>query len=85
METRTAATIHTSEVLTFESKNTGQRYRISISLPASYDHKLETSYPVIYVIDGNLLFEIVTGIARGMQLGGLIPDCALPHQRGTWA
>jgi predicted alpha/beta superfamily hydrolase len=74
MNTRTAATIHTSEVLTIQSENTGQEYQISISLPASYDHKTDTSFPVIYLMGGNLLFEMVTGITRMMQLGGLLPE-----------
>ena len=74
MKTRTAATIHTSEALTVKSENTGQEYRISVSLPASYDHKPETTFPVIYVVDGNLVFEMVTGISRVMQMGGLLPE-----------
>ena len=77
MKTRTAATIHTSEALTVRSENTGQDYRISVSLPASYDHKPETTFPVIYVMDGNIMFEMVTGIARLMQMGGLLPEVIL--------
>lgn len=74
MSTRTQASIHTTEVLTVVSKNTGQEYRISISLPSSYHHKPITSFPTIYVVDGNLLFEMVTGIARMMQQGRVIPE-----------
>jgi predicted alpha/beta superfamily hydrolase len=74
MKTRTAVSIHTSEALTVKSKNTGQEYLISVSLPASYDHKPEATFPVVYVMDGNLLFEMVTGITRMMQLGGLLPE-----------
>lgn len=74
METRNAATIHTSEALTVRSENNGQEYRISVSLPASYDHKPETTFPVVYVMDGNVLFEMVTGIGRLMQMGGLMPE-----------
>jgi predicted alpha/beta superfamily hydrolase len=74
METRTAASIHTSEALTVKSKNTGQEYLIVVSLPASYDHKPETTFPVVYVLDGNLLTEMVTGISRLMTLGGLLPE-----------
>ena len=74
MKTRTAATIHTSESLTVKSKDTGQEYLISVSLPATYDHQPETTFPVIYVLDGNLLFEMVTGISRLMQMGRLLPE-----------
>lgn len=74
MGRRIEASMHTSDVLTVVSENTGQEYRIAISLPASYDHKPKTSYPTIYVVDGNLLFELVTGITRMMQLGGALPE-----------
>ena len=74
MITRTAASIHTSETLTVKSENTRQEYRISVGLPPSYDHKPETTFPVVYVVDGNLLFEMVIGITRVMQMGGLLPE-----------
>ena len=66
MTTRIPASIHTSDVLTVSSENTGEEYRISVSLPASYDHKPETTFPVVYVTDANILFEMVTGITRAM-------------------
>ena len=74
MENRTKASIHTTEVLTIMSKNTNQEFRISISLPSSYDHKPDTSFPALYVVDGNILFEMVTGISRMMQQGRVIPE-----------
>jgi len=74
VKTRTKASIHTTEVLTVMSKNTNQEYRISISLPSSYDHKPDVSFPAIYVVDGNLLYEMVTGISRMMQQGRVIPE-----------
>jgi predicted alpha/beta superfamily hydrolase len=45
--TRNAATIHTSDVLNVRSKNTNQEYRISVSLPASYDYEPEKIYPIV--------------------------------------
>jgi hypothetical protein len=71
---RSRASIHTSEVLTVESKNTGWEYQISIGLPASYDYKPEQTFPTIYVLDGNLLFEMVVGATRMMQLCGTLPE-----------
>ncbi|MFC1997682.1 alpha/beta hydrolase [Chloroflexota bacterium] len=77
MSSRTEATIHTSDVLEVVSKNTGDKYQVSISLPPSYDHKPAISFPVVYVMDGSLFFEIVSGTARMMQLGGLIPEVVI--------
>ena len=74
MNARTRASIHTSEVLTVVSENTGQEYQIALGLPPSYNHEPEKSFPAIYVVDGNLLFEMVTGITRMMQLGREIPE-----------
>jgi hypothetical protein len=74
MGSRTAATIHTSDSYIVKSENTGKEFQIKVGLPPSYDHNPEASFPVVYVMDGNLLFEIATGIARGMQLGNLIPE-----------
>jgi len=74
LKTRTKASIHTTEVMTVVSQNTNQEYRISISLPSSYDHKPNRFFPAIYVVDGNLLFEMVTGISRMMQQGRVIPE-----------
>ena len=74
MENRTKASIHTSEVLSIMSKHTNEEYRISVSLPSSYDHKPDISFPATYVVDGNILFEMVTGISRMMQQGRVIPE-----------
>jgi predicted alpha/beta superfamily hydrolase len=74
MNARTAAQIHTSEAWTLKSENTGQEYRISVSLPASYDHEPEKTYPTVYMVDGNVFYEMVTGAARLMAMSGLIPE-----------
>lgn len=74
MTSRPRASIHTSEVLTVDSENTGREYQISIALPASYHHKPEQAYPVVYVLDANLAFEMVTGSARMMQMCGVLPE-----------
>jgi predicted alpha/beta superfamily hydrolase len=77
MELQTAATVHSSYVFNVPSENTGGDYQISVSLPASYSHKPETTFPSIYVIDGNLHFETVTGISRMMQLNGTLPEVVI--------
>jgi len=77
MGLQAAARIHTSDVLNVSSENTGQDYQVSVSLPASYFHKPETTFPSIYVVDGNLHYEIVTGISRLMQLNGTLPEVVI--------
>lgn len=72
--TRNAATIHTSDVLMVRSKNTNQEYRISVSLPVSYDYEPEKIYPIVYLVDGNVFYEMLTGAARLMAMSGLTPE-----------
>jgi predicted alpha/beta superfamily hydrolase len=69
------ATILASEVRTMKSKHTGRKYRISISLPyASFKSDLKTwpfneplkRWPVVYLIDGNWFFGMVSAIVRNM-------------------
>lgn len=74
MTTRSRAFIHTSEVLTVESENTGRQYQIAIALPASYHYKPAVAYPVVYVLDSNVVFEAVAALARFMHLGGTFPE-----------
>jgi predicted alpha/beta superfamily hydrolase len=74
MSERIPAQIHTSEAWMIKSENTGEEYRISVSLPASYDHDPEKNYPTVYMVDGNIFYEMVTGAARLMSMSGLIPE-----------
>ena len=74
MSERIPAQIHTSEAWMIKSENTGEEYRISVSLPASYDHDPEKNYPTVYMVDGNIFYEMVTGAARLMAMSGLIPE-----------
>jgi predicted alpha/beta superfamily hydrolase len=69
------ATILASEVRMLKSKHTGQKYRISISKPyASFKSDLKTwpfneplkKWPVVYLIDGNWFFGMVTAMVRNM-------------------
>jgi predicted alpha/beta superfamily hydrolase len=51
-----------------------KEYRISVSLPASYDHAPDKTFPTVYMVDGNVFYEMVTGTARLMAMSGLIPE-----------
>jgi len=46
---------------TIESKILRQKRQIKIQLPRNYSSNAEKSYPVIYVLDGDYLFEPVAG------------------------
>ena len=77
------ATILASEVRIMKSKNTGREYRISISLPYTsfksdsttwpFNQPLER-WPVVYLIDGNWYFGMVTEIVRNMGWFGNTTD-----------
>ena len=67
------ATILASQVRILKSEHTGREYRITISLPYAYTrpwpigfqttHAL-THWPVVYVLDGNWFFGMVTDMTR---------------------
>jgi hypothetical protein len=76
--------IPNSEVRTLSSKSVGQEYRILVSLP-SYPNYAESNekYPVLYVLDPNMLFGWITDLVResaflravGYPTSGFVP----PH------
>ena len=56
------------------SKITGQDYEVRIYLPHSYPYHPDQNYPVLYVMDGNLFGEMVSGIARVMAFSRKYPE-----------
>lgn len=73
----TAASIQSSAVFSVASECTGEVYQISLGLPKSYFTDPTKIFPVVYMVDANIEFEAVVGLARLMQLGGLIPEFAV--------
>lgn len=69
-------TLPTTEQHKLVSADGGREYQIFISLPHSYGAS-QRSYPVIYVLDGNSLFPIMTEIVRLLQLFDEISDVIL--------
>jgi uncharacterized protein len=76
-------TILASEKHMMDSKHTGRKYRITISLPLSYSPPLGESWPfdnapakwpVVYVLDANWYFGMVTDIIRPMSWCGSTTD-----------
>jgi predicted alpha/beta superfamily hydrolase len=60
----------------FEIAWEGRRYEICVSLPARYVTGSQ-AYPVLYVLDGNLMFGMAADVARLMSAGRLmVPEGA---------
>ncbi|MGD0917213.1 MAG: alpha/beta hydrolase-fold protein [Thermodesulfobacteriota bacterium] len=56
-----------------ESRQNGKEYQISVSLPETYDASSDKRYSVVYVLDGNIFFELVVAIARYLGLIDTFP------------
>lgn len=76
-------TILGSELHVLGSQATGRTYRITISLPLGYSsspgddwpfHDTPAKWPVVYVLDGNWYFGMVTDIIRPMAWCGSTSD-----------
>jgi predicted alpha/beta superfamily hydrolase len=76
-------TILGSEMRMMDSKHTGRAYRITISLPLGYSASPDESWPfndtpdrwsVVYVLDGNKYFGMVTDMIRPMSWCGSTTD-----------
>ena len=77
------ATVLASEMRMMDSQHTGRTYRITISLPLGYSsspsegwpfHNTPAKWPVVYVLDGNWYFGMVTDIIRPMAWCGSTTD-----------
>ena len=78
-----------TEVHLLDSKENGQRYAISIALPASYFDEPEQDYPTVYLLDADLFFGMVTETARIMHLCGSFPEVIVvgigyPHDESSF-
>src|SRR5258708_3139783 len=66
-----------SEVRLMESKCTGRTYRISIALPYAYFNSPNQSSPLVYLIDANWYFGMLTEIVRIMPWDGITTDAII--------
>jgi len=66
-------TIPNTEVRMVWSSNVGQEYKIFVALPHSYTDA-DKSYAVLYVLDGNWAFGLITETIRLLQLGEELPE-----------
>ncbi len=77
------ATILASKVHMMASQHTSRTYRITVSLPPGYEsspddgwpfNNMPDTWPVVYVLDGNWYFGLVTDIIRPMAWCGSTTD-----------
>ena len=69
-------TIPNTEVRMVSSSNVGQEYEILVALP--YGHTdADRSYPVLYVLDANWTFGLITDTIRLLQLGDELPEMVI--------
>jgi predicted alpha/beta superfamily hydrolase len=80
------ATVLASETHLMESKHTGRQYRITISLPLGYAkspgegwpfNDTPPHWPVVYVLDGNWYFGMVTDMTRPVSWCGSTTDAII--------
>jgi predicted alpha/beta superfamily hydrolase len=79
----TPVTILASETHLMDSKNTGRKYRITVSLPLGYSASSDADWPfnntpekwhTVYVLDANWYFGMVTDMIRPMSWCGSTTD-----------
>ena len=58
----------------FDSKRADHRYDVLVGLPDASDADSETTYPVVYVLDGGTLFPMLRTYQRYLRLGEETPD-----------
>jgi predicted alpha/beta superfamily hydrolase len=67
-------TLWDTEFHTLSSSHVGDSFTIRVALPTDYA-ETDKTYPVVYLLDADVLFGLVTETARLLQFGGEIPDC----------
>jgi uncharacterized protein len=71
---RPRATLLYTEANSFFSSIMETSYKISTWFPSSYPED-GRKYPIIYLLDGEALIGLVSGIVSGLIWGQVIPDC----------
>ncbi len=60
--------------ITIPGKKNQQNYKLFISLPDNYNPKKENGYPVLYVLDANGLFTLMTQVYDLLRLSNEVPE-----------
>ncbi len=67
-------TLNYSETNILFSENVQDSFYIYIKLPKYYNEEISKSYPVIYLLDGDIAFPIAYSVVRYLQFGKFVPD-----------
>jgi len=67
-------TIANSELRTIKSTSTGRDYDLYIHIPKQYDKDQTAKYPVLYVLDGQWEFGLVSQVAASLIFDQYMPD-----------
>jgi Putative esterase/Tetratricopeptide repeat len=65
-------TLPRTQLRELRSDRVGQTYQLRIWLPEQYDSSA-ARFPVVYLLDGDLLFGTTSEVAQSLQWGGLLP------------
>jgi predicted alpha/beta superfamily hydrolase len=63
-----------SETHVLYSQNVQDSFYVYIKLPKYYSEETDKTYPVIYLLDGDIAFPIAWSVVRYLQFGRYVPD-----------
>ncbi len=63
-----------SKVHVLYSENVQDSFYIYVKLPKYYDQEINKSYPVVYLLDGDIAFPMAWSVVRYLQYGKYVPD-----------
>ncbi len=68
------AALNYSETHIIYSENVEDSFYVYIKLPKYYNAEIDKSYPVIYLLDGDIAFPMAWSLVRYLQFGKYVPD-----------
>lgn len=72
-QTAPAVSIAGTQKLSLTSKIINQEYDLLVHLPGNYDQQKDKTYPVLYLLDAQWDFPLVTGLYGSQYYDGFIP------------
>ncbi len=65
------------ENFTIHSRETGREYRVFVRLPEGYDAKSAARYPVVYLLDGDILFPLLASTHLLLHYDEKVPEAII--------
>jgi predicted alpha/beta superfamily hydrolase len=66
--------IENSELIDLHSEQTGRDYELIVEVPGSYAKEPERRYPVLYLLDGQWDFNLVSTLSGGLRYDKVVPE-----------